>query len=131
MEPILAPITPGELLDKLTILAIKLERITDAAKRAQVNTEWAALEAVRARAIPPSPELAELTAALRRVNEALWDVEDALRVCERDRDFGPRFIELARSVYHNNDERFRLKKRINELLGALFSEQKAYVEYGN
>ena len=74
-------------------------------------------------------ELTRLTADLRAVNEALWQIEDDVRDCERHRDFGPRFVELARSVYHTNDRRAELKRRVNELLGSRIVEEKAYAEY--
>ena len=122
-------IAPGELIDKLTILDIKLERIADPAKRRHIEAERAALEASRTQSAPESTELTRLTAELKAVNEALWDVEDALRRCERDGDFGPHFVELARSVYHRNDQRAALKRAINELLGARFMEEKSYVDY--
>jgi tetratricopeptide (TPR) repeat protein len=121
-----APITPGELIDKLTILAIKRERIADPEKRAHVEGEWTALAAVRERVMANLPEVEELAAALRSVNETLWQAEDDIRLCEQAGDFGPRFIALARSIYRRNDERSRLKRRINELLGAPFGEQKQY-----
>ena len=120
---------PGELIDKITILEIKAERIEDARKHANVTYELAVLSNARAAAIPPSPRLDELTDALRAVNEALWDIEDALRRCERDGDFGPRFVGLARSVYRTNDRRAALKREINELLGALIVEEKSYAAY--
>jgi hypothetical protein len=126
---VLVEIAPGELIDKITILEIKRARIADDAKLAHVRAELAALEAARDRALAPSDELARLTAELRAVNEALWQVEDDLRACERAADFGPRFVELARSVYRRNDERAALKRQINELLGAAFSEQKSYTAY--
>jgi hypothetical protein len=85
---------------------------------------------LRAEAVPPSEELTRLQEQLRAVNERLWQVEDALRLCEREGDFGGRFVELARSVYHNNDERARLKRSINEVLGATSAEQKLYAAYG-
>jgi len=120
---------PGELIDKITILEIKKERIGDADKVRNVLRELAALAAARDRAIAASAELTRLTADLKRVNEALWDIEDAIRVCEHNQDFGPRFIELARSVYRNNDDRAALKRQINELLGARFLEEKSYAKY--
>ncbi len=126
---VLAPVGPGELIDKLTVLAIKAERIRDPAGLAHVRAALTALEAVRARAVVDSPAVAELTKALRSVNEELWEVEDALRLCEQAGDFGPRFVELARSVYKRNDERARLKRQIDELLGAAFCEQKVYPDY--
>jgi hypothetical protein len=90
-----APIAPGELMDKLTILAIKSARIKDEAKRRHVCAELAALEAVRARAVADTPAVAELTAALKAVNLALWEIEDAIRLCEQAGDVGPRFVEVA------------------------------------
>ena len=122
-------IAPGELIDKITILQIKTERIADAAKLRNVRIELETLDAARSAALPESPELAHLTADLKAVNEALWEIEDEIRVHERDNDFGPRFVELARSVYHQNDRRANLKRRINEMLGSRLIEEKAYVDY--
>jgi Flp pilus assembly protein TadD len=119
-------ISPGELLDMLTILEIQAERIADPAKQAQVQAELAAVRATAAGAVAETPAVRALRAQLRAVTEALWAVEDALRLCERDGAFGPRFVELARSVYRHNDRRAALKRRVNELLGAPFGEQKAY-----
>jgi hypothetical protein len=126
---VLVEIAPGELLDKLTILHLKAARITDAAKLRHVRAELVTLEAARARSVPGSVELARLEAELQAVNAALWEIEDALRLCEREQDFGPRFIDLARSVYRHNDARAALKRQINALLGAPFAEQKAYAAY--
>jgi hypothetical protein len=119
-------VSPGELLDKISILEIKSDRIRDAAKVAKVRRELASLLLARDAALSPSGALAVLAAELRAVNAALWDVEDALRRCERDRDFGEQFVELARSVYRLNDERTALKRRIDERLGAPLGEQKEY-----
>jgi len=126
---VLVEITPAELIDKITILEIKSERLTDPAKLVNVHMELAALLAVRAQVLEPSEQLRELTAELRAVNEGVWQSEDAIRVCERNGDFGPRFIELARSVYHQNDRRAALKRKINELLDARFQEEKSYEKY--
>ena len=126
---ILVEIAPGELLDKITILEIKAERITEADRLHNVRTELAALRAVRYRALPSSTELEELTAQLRQVNETLWDVEDAIRLCDHDGDFGEHFVELARSVYRHNDRRAALKRRINELLNSAIREEKQYTSY--
>jgi hypothetical protein len=127
MVPVLVEISLGELLDKLTILQIKSERIADEAKLRNVRQEMEALTAARARATPQPPaELERLVTELRTVNEALWDVEDALRRAEAARDFGPHFIELARSVYRHNDRRAALKRQINELLGSRLVEEKSY-----
>jgi hypothetical protein len=122
-------IAPGELIDKITILEIKSERIRDVDKLTNIRTELATLVACRELAIEPSPELAALTTELKQVNESLWQIEDEIRECERHRDFGPKFIELARSVYKSNDRRSALKRQINELLGSRLIEEKSYSEY--
>jgi hypothetical protein len=129
LAPILVEISPGELWDKITILRLKSERITDAAKLTNVRAELAMLEAVADRAIVRSMELDTLADRLRSVNESLWNVEDEIRRCERDKDFGPTFIELARSVYRTNDERGRIKRQINDLLGAMIVDEKQYENY--
>jgi hypothetical protein len=126
---ITAEIAPGELIDKITILEIKAERIEDPAKRANVQNELHLLNATRDRAIAGSPELDRLAIDLRVVNERLWDVEDSIRNCERARDFGLAFIELARSVYRLNDRRATLKRAINERLGSRLIEEKSYATY--
>jgi post-segregation antitoxin (ccd killing protein) len=128
-KPILVEIAPGELMDKLTILEIKSERIGDPAKLVNVGFERDTLAAARDRAIAASPELAALTAELKRLNETLWEIEDHIRECERRQDFGPDFIALARSVYHSNDRRANVKRQINELLGSKLIEEKSYAAY--
>ena len=129
MTQIRIPIAPGELIDKITILEIKSERITDADKLANVSRELAELDSVRSTAIDASPQLADLTAQLKAVNEQLWEIEDDIRDCERVKDFGARFVELARSVYKSNDHRAALKRQINELLGSDLIEEKSYSDY--
>jgi hypothetical protein len=128
-KPILVEIAPGELIDKITILEIKSERIADAGKLKNVRVELDVLAAARDAAMAASAELADLTARLKQVNQALWEIEDAIRDCERGQDFGPKFIELARSVYHSNDRRAALKRQINELLGSKLIEEKSYAAY--
>ncbi len=128
-QSIVVEIAAGELIDKITILEIKTERITDAAKLKNVRSELETLEQVRRVSVPNSPELTEATNELKTVNEALWEIEDAIRDCERAGDFGPRFIELARSVYRTNDRRAALKRQINELLGSRLVEEKSYAGY--
>jgi tetratricopeptide (TPR) repeat protein len=123
-------IAPGELIDRITILQIKNERITDARKLANVQRELAALEAVKTATLPSTEQLEELTRGLRSVNETLWQVEDDIRACERNADFGPDFIALARSVYKQNDRRFALKRQINELFGSELVEEKEYTSHG-
>jgi tetratricopeptide (TPR) repeat protein len=127
--PVVVEIALGELLDKITILEIKRERIADATKLRHVEVELAALQAVRQDTLAASEPLAALTGELKAANELLWRVEDDIRDCERRKDFGPRFIELARSVYRHNDRRAALKRQINELLGSLLIEEKAYAPY--
>ncbi|MBI4184657.1 MAG: hypothetical protein HY521_11750 [Proteobacteria bacterium] len=122
-------VSAGELIDKIAILEIKCERIVDAAKLANVRRELAALAAVRAAALPSSAELDRLSAELKVVNARLWEIEDEIRDCERQKDFGPRFVELARAVYRNNDARAALKHRINRLLGSRLVEEKSYRPY--
>jgi hypothetical protein len=120
---------PGELLDKITILEIKSERLTDEGKLANVRVELATLASARDQALPASPDLTRLAAELKAVNEKLWQIEDEIRDCERRQDFGPKFTELARSVYHQNDRRAALKRQINDLLGARIVEEKSYTDY--
>jgi hypothetical protein len=116
----------GELIDKITILEIKAQRITSETKRTNVLKELNELRAVRQASVSPSAKLDELTALLKAVNERLWDIEDAIRKCERTGQFEQRFVTLARSVYKNNDERSALKRRINDLLGSPLVEEKSY-----
>ena len=129
MREILTPISPGELLDKLTILTIKLENISDATKRANVKVEHELLSKVADAGIPKSDEITALNAALLSVNKELWDIEDDIRDCERAGDFGDEFIRLARAVYVTNDKRADLKKQINLALGSEIVEEKSYADY--
>lgn len=125
---ILVPVSPGELIDKITILRIKQDRIHDIAKRRNVDRELELLLEVLGQHVVDSAELDRLTGELAAVNARLWQVEDELRICERDQDFGPRFVKLARSVYFNNDERARLKRDINQLLDSELTEEKSYAD---
>ncbi len=128
-RPISVPLSPGELIDKITILQIKSERIADPEKLPRVRSELAMLEKARAQGLVNSEELTKLTAELKAVNERLWQVEDDIRGCESAGDFGPRFTELARSVYRHNDARAALKSKINQLLHSPIAEQKEYSAY--
>ncbi|MDZ4781804.1 MAG: tetratricopeptide repeat protein [Planctomycetia bacterium] len=128
-RPLFAPVSPGELIDKITILRIKLQRIHDQAKRGHVEHELQELTSVLQRAVSPSPELDELTDRLSHDNLRLWDIEDAIRDCERNGDFGDGFIKLARSVYYENDCRAATKREINNLLGSRIVEEKSYADY--
>ncbi len=129
MPELLVPTSPGELVDKITILRIKSERIGDAQKLANVRAELAALEATwQASGLASNAIDAEI-AALYAVNARLWVIEDDIRECERRADFGAEFIRLARAVYIENDERAAIKKRINVALGATLVEEKSYAKY--
>ncbi len=129
MNEILIPISPGELLDKITILQIKSERIADPAKVANVRTELEMLDKVWRQAVDEDDEIAALTAELKSINEALWEIEDDIRDEERNRRFGERFIELARAVYVTNDERANAKKKVNLHLNSSIVEEKSYQDY--
>jgi hypothetical protein len=129
MNDILVPVSPGELLDKITILRIKAARIPDAAKLANVKTELALLEATWRDCGCASAHLAQEERALQRVNEQLWDIEDRIRDKEARQTFDREFIELARAVYVSNDERAAIKKRINTQLGSRIVEEKSYKQY--
>ena len=120
---------PGELIDKITILEIKAERIDDERKRANVTHELATLSNARELAIETSDQIRELSGLLKAVNEKLWEIEDEIRLCEREEDFGEKFVELARSVYRFNDERAEIKREINTMLGARIVEEKSYADY--
>ena len=129
--PIMIEIAPGELLDKISILEIKLLRLSDPGKLHNVRVELAMLGRARDASLTVTPELEALCRRLRQVNEALWEIEDAIREEEHAARFGPRFIELARSVYRNNDERAAVKREINLLLGSAIVEEKSYSDYGS
>jgi hypothetical protein len=122
-------ISPGEAIDRLTILEIKSERMTDAARLANVRRELGELSAVVERHIPKRDDIRDLHDRLKMVNVVLWGIEDDIRACERQKDFGEKFLELARAVYVNNDERAHLKRGINDALGADIIEEKSYAPY--
>jgi hypothetical protein len=129
--PLPCPVVPvswGELIDKLTILRIKGERITRADARVNVERERALLETVAAPAMDVAG-VAEQTAELGVINEALWDIEDAIRDEEAAGRFEARFVELARAVYRTNDARAAIKRRINDLLGSELIEEKSYADW--
>jgi hypothetical protein len=129
MKDILVPISPGELLDKITILRIKAARIRDSAKLSNVRIELEWLERVWRDSGAAIPAIAADEAELQRVNSALWDIEDRIRDKERAGAFDAEFIELARAVYVTNDERAAAKKRINTALGSRIVEEKSYADY--
>ena len=129
MNEILIPISPGELLDKITILQIKSERISDATKVANVRTELGMLEQVWSDNVEDDEQIRALSRELKSINEALWEIEDDIRDEERNRRFGDRFIELARAVYVTNDERANAKKKVNLHLNSSIVEEKSYQDY--
>lgn len=129
MQEILVPISPGELIDKITILQIKSERMTDAAKLANVRIELGMLESTWRQSAPADSDIDAEWAELKRINEKLWVIEDDIRDKERAKAFDAQFIELARAVYVINDERAAVKRRINTKLGSRMVEEKSYKEY--
>lgn len=129
MNEIQVPISPGELLDKITILQIKSERIQDPAKLVNVNLELDMLTRVWEQSVESDDEIAALSARLKSINEALWEIEDDIRDEERNKRFGERFIELARAVYVTNDERADAKKQVNLHLNSNIVEEKSYQDY--
>ena len=129
MKEILVPISPGELLDKITILQIKTERIEDATKVANVKIELSALTEVWSNSVTEDETITAIHAELKSINESLWVIEDDVRDEERNKNFGERFIELARSVYVTNDLRANAKKKLNLHLGSEIVEEKSYQDY--
>jgi len=126
---LLVPVSYGELLDKIAILQIKSERMTDPAKLANVRNELSALEKTWMAHPAAGGDVAKLRADLKEVNERLWEIEDDIRVKEKAQQFDADFIRLARSVYFENDERARIKKDINLALGSTYVEEKSYQDY--
>ena len=129
MSALLIPGSPGELVDKITILEIKAAKISEKVKQSNILYELGVLMKSYEENITVSVKLTDLKRELKKVNESLWDIEDDIRSCERKSDFGSDFIELARSVYFENDRRASLKKDINILLGSKIIEEKSYADY--
>jgi len=123
------PVSPGEVVDRLTILEIKFQRMEDPAKLANVGRQLANLAKAAKGAIPDSEEMRGLHAELKAVNEKLWVIEDDIRALERKGDFGDAFVALARAVYRTNDQRADLKRKINQALGSELTEEKSYAPY--
>ena len=131
MSEILVPVSFGELLDKIAILQIKSERISDATKLANIRKELSALERTWMAHPAAGHDIVELRARLRAVNERLWVIEDDIRIKEKAQQFDDAFVQLARSVYFENDQRARIKKDINTALGSAYVEEKSYEDYGD
>jgi len=129
MKNIHVPVSPGEVLDKITILEIKSERMSDPEKIGNVKIELTLLQEIWADSVSEDNVISNLHAQLKEVNEALWEIEDDIRDKERDREFDERFIELARSVYRTNDRRSEIKRDLNLHLGSAIVEEKSYQDY--
>ena len=123
------PISWGDLVDKITILEIKMDRIHDEKKRENIDKELQALKIVFDQGCKGPEKINQMKAKLRAVNEQLWNIEDDIRKCEREKDFSQRFIDLARSVYMSNDRRAALKREINIILKSELLEEKSYEDY--
>ena len=126
---VLSEISPGELLDKISILEIKLEKVKDKDRQKRIKNEYDILKKVQNSSIEMSDKIKDLYRSVSNVNIKLWDIEDKIRICEQNKDFGKNFIELARGVYFNNDKRAELKNEINEILKSDIREIKQYVDY--
>ena len=124
-----APISWGELFDKITILQIKLENLTSKNALENVEQELKKLQSVLTQNGPKTMETLQLEGELRQINQQLWGIEDKIRDKERNNAFDDEFIQYARSVYITNDERSRIKRKINDLFGSEFVEEKSYAEY--
>jgi hypothetical protein len=131
MSELLVPVSYGELLDKIAILQIKSERMTDPGKLANVRRELSALERTWMAHPAAGHDVSRLRAELKAVNERLWEIEDAIRLKEKARAFDEEFVRLARSVYFENDTRARIKKDINLALGSSYVEEKSYQDYAS
>ena len=128
-KKILTEISAGELLDKISILEIKLEKIKDKNSQEEIKKEYKILKEIQNSSIKYEDRIKNLINSIKEVNIKLWDAEDKLRICEKNKDFGKNFIELAREVYFNNDKRSKIKSEINKILGSNIKEVKQYVKY--
>lgn len=126
---ILSEISVGELLDKISILKIKLEMVNDEDKKKEVKKEYDILNKIQISSVKLDGEIKDLFISLKNVNMTMWEIEDKIRICEKNKDFGDKFIELARGVYFNNDKRSRIKLEINKKLKSNITEIKHYVNY--
>ena len=128
-KKILTEISTGELLDKITILEIKLVKIKDKENLLEINKEYESLKETKNSNIKLTKNLEKLIIQLKEINLKLWDIEDKKRICEKNKDFGQAFVDLSRSVYLNNDKRANIKSEINKILGSNIREVKKYVNY--
>ena len=128
-KKIQSEISAGELLDKISILEIKLEKIKDKVNQEAINKEYKILKEVQNSSLEVTEKLKTLFKEIKEVNLNLWNIEDKLRICEKNKDFGQTFIELARGVYLNNDKRSKIKLEINNILNSNIREIKQYANY--
>tara|TARA_B100001123_G_scaffold403459_1_gene491977 strand:- start:1269 stop:1670 length:402 start_codon:yes stop_codon:yes gene_type:complete len=128
-KKILSEISAGELLDKISILEIKLDKIKDKNRNSEIKKEYEVLKKIEKSSIEANDKVKKLIIQIKDVNLALWNVEDKLRICEKNKNFDKNFIELARSVYITNDKRAKIKSEINEILKSNIKEVKQYVDY--
>ena len=128
-KKILTEISAGELLDKISILEIKLVKINDKESLLEINKEYNSLKETQNSNIKLTKNLENLIKELNEVNLKLWEIEDNKRICEKNKDFGKVFVDLSRNVYLNNDKRAKIKSEINKLLGSNIKEVKQYVNY--
>ena len=128
-KKILTEISAGELLDKITILEIKLVKIKDKENLLEINKEYESLKETKNSNIKLTKNLEKLIIQLKEINLKLWDIEDKKRICEKNKDFGQAFVDLSRGVYLNNDKRANIKSEINKILGSNIREIKKYVNY--
>ena len=128
-KKILSEISAGELLDKMSILEIKLVKIKNKESLEEINKEYQILKEARDKNIDPSEKIDQLYNEIKKININLWEVEDKIRICEKNKDFGKVFIQLARDVYFNNDKRAKIKSTINKILGSNIKEIKQYENY--
>jgi len=128
-KKIQSEISAGELLDKISILEIKLDKIKDQSKKEEVKKEYNVLKKAQKSNIKTNEEIEKLFSEIKKTNLTLWDIEDKIRICEKQKDFGKTFISLARNVYINNDKRAKIKSEINKILGSNIREIKEYADY--
>ena len=128
-KKIQSEISAGELLDKISILEIKIDKIKDKDNQIEINKEYKILKETKDLNIKTTTKIESLFSELKKINLNLWYIEDKIRICEKNKDFGKNFIDLARNVYLNNDKRAKIKSEINKLLNSNIKEIKQYADY--
>ena len=128
-KKILSEISAGELLDKISILEIKLNKIKSKDSQKEISKEYRILKEAQDSNIQTTEKIQQLFREIKEVNLSLWDIENGIRTCEKNKDFGKKFTELSRAVYLNNDKRAKIKSEINEILGSNIREIKQYADY--